>query len=48
LERISDHACYVGDSITYIVTGSSSQRLQPWKKRKDKPSQANSFNEVLY
>ena len=29
LERISDHACYVGDSITCIVTGSSSQRLQP-------------------
>ena len=26
LERIADHACYVGDSIHYIVTGTSSPR----------------------
>jgi phosphate transport system protein len=26
LERIADHACYVGDSIHYIVTGASSPR----------------------
>lgn len=26
LERISDHACYVGDSVNYIITGSSSPR----------------------
>jgi phosphate transport system protein len=26
LERISDHACYVGDSVHYISTGSSSPR----------------------
>ncbi len=26
LERIADHACYVGDSVNYIVTGSSSPR----------------------
>ena len=26
LERISDHACYIGDSVNYIVTGSSSPR----------------------
>ena len=26
LERISDHACYIGDSIHYIVTGRSSPR----------------------
>ena len=26
LERISDHACYVGDSVYYIITGSSSPR----------------------
>jgi phosphate transport system protein len=26
LERISDHACYIGDSIRYIVTGVSSPR----------------------
>jgi phosphate transport system protein len=26
LERISDHACYIGDSINYIVTGYSSPR----------------------
>jgi len=26
LERISDHACYIGDSIYYIVTGRSSPR----------------------
>jgi phosphate transport system protein len=26
LERISDHACYVGDSINYIVTGASRPR----------------------
>ena len=26
LERISDHACYVGDSINYIVTGASRLR----------------------
>ena len=26
LERISDHACYVGDSVHYIVTGTSSPR----------------------
>ena len=26
LERISDHACYVGDSINYIVTGISRTR----------------------
>jgi len=26
LERISDHACYIGDSINYIVTGVSSPR----------------------
>jgi phosphate transport system protein len=26
LERISDHACYIGDSIDYILTGKSSPR----------------------
>ena len=26
LERISDHACYIGDSVHYIVTGLSSPR----------------------
>ena len=26
LERISDHACYIGDSINYILTGRSSPR----------------------
>jgi len=26
LERISDHACYVGDSVNYIVTGESRPR----------------------
>lgn len=26
LERISDHACYIGDSVNYIVTGASSPR----------------------
>jgi phosphate transport system protein len=26
LERISDHACYIGDSVNYIVTGTSSPR----------------------
>jgi phosphate transport system protein len=26
LERISDHACYIADSVLYIVTGSSSPR----------------------
>ncbi len=26
LERISDHACYIGDSVNYIVTGNSSPR----------------------
>jgi phosphate transport system protein len=26
LERISDHACYIGDSVNYIVTGFSSPR----------------------
>jgi phosphate transport system protein len=26
LERISDHACYIGDSVYYIVTGSSNPR----------------------
>ena len=26
LERISDHACYIGDSVNYIVTGVSSPR----------------------
>jgi phosphate transport system protein len=26
LERISDHACYIGDSVHYIVTGISSPR----------------------
>jgi phosphate transport system protein len=26
LERISDHACYIGDSVHYIVTGVSSPR----------------------
>lgn len=26
LERMADHACYVGDSVNYIVTGSSSPR----------------------
>ena len=26
LERISDHACYIGDSVYYIVTGESSPR----------------------
>ena len=26
LERISDHACYIADSVHYIVTGSSSPR----------------------
>ncbi|MFL6440356.1 MAG: phosphate signaling complex PhoU family protein [Nitrososphaeraceae archaeon] len=26
LERISDHACYIGDSVYYIVTGVSSPR----------------------
>jgi phosphate transport system protein len=26
LERISDHACYVGDSVNYIVTGVSRPR----------------------
>ena len=26
LERISDHACYVGDSVNYIVTGVSKAR----------------------
>ncbi|MBV9178547.1 MAG: phosphate uptake regulator, PhoU [Nitrososphaeraceae archaeon] len=27
LERISDHACYIGDSVHYIVTGVSRPRL---------------------
>jgi len=27
LERISDHACYIADSVHYIVTGQSSPRL---------------------
>jgi phosphate transport system protein len=26
LERISDHACYIGDSVHYIITGMSSPR----------------------
>jgi phosphate transport system protein len=26
LERISDHACYIADSVVYIATGSSSPR----------------------
>jgi phosphate transport system protein len=26
LERIADHACYIGDSVHYIVTGASSPR----------------------
>jgi phosphate transport system protein len=26
LERISDHACYIGDSVYYIVTGNSNAR----------------------
>jgi phosphate transport system protein len=26
LERISDHACYIGDSVHYITTGVSSPR----------------------
>jgi phosphate transport system protein len=26
LERIADHACYVGDSVYYVVTGASSPR----------------------
>jgi phosphate transport system protein len=26
LERIADHACYIGDSVHYIVTGTSSPR----------------------
>lgn len=26
LERISDHACHIGDSVRYIVTGVSSAR----------------------
>lgn len=26
LERIADHACYIGDSVYYIVTGTSSPR----------------------
>lgn len=26
LERISDHACYIGDSVDYIVSGNSSPR----------------------
>ena len=26
LERISDHACYIGDSVHYIATGVSSPR----------------------
>jgi phosphate transport system protein len=26
LERISDHACYIGDSVHYIATGTSSPR----------------------
>jgi phosphate transport system protein len=26
LERISDHACYIGDSVHYIVTGESRPR----------------------
>ena len=26
LERISDHACYISDSIDYILTGRSSPR----------------------
>ena len=26
LERIADHACYIGDSVYYIVTGQSSPR----------------------
>ena len=26
LERISDHACYIGDSVLYIVTGDSRPR----------------------
>ncbi|MGD1834104.1 MAG: phosphate signaling complex PhoU family protein [Nitrososphaeraceae archaeon] len=26
LERIADHACYIGDSVHYIVTGNSSPR----------------------
>ena len=26
LERISDHACYIGDSVHYVVTGVSSPR----------------------
>jgi phosphate transport system protein len=26
LERIADHACYVGDSVYYVLTGTSSPR----------------------
>ena len=26
LERIADHACYIGDSVYYVVTGKSSPR----------------------
>jgi phosphate transport system protein len=26
LERIADHACYIGDSVHFIVTGQSSPR----------------------
>ena len=26
LERIADHACYIGDSVHYIITGNSSPR----------------------
>ncbi|HYZ95668.1 MAG TPA: PhoU domain-containing protein, partial [Nitrososphaeraceae archaeon] len=26
LERIADHACYIGDSVYFIVTGQSSPR----------------------
>jgi phosphate transport system protein len=26
LERIADHACYIGDSVHYIATGTSSPR----------------------
>lgn len=26
LERISDHACHIGDSVHYIVTGVSTRR----------------------
>ena len=26
LERISDHACYIGDCVNYVVTGDASPR----------------------